>query len=291
MRFLTLLICSLLFACDPAKGADVMAFPFTRETTFTTGTAVTHGFLNDLQDGISAAAFPGYARTRCVAGSETATTIRLQVDPYMVLDAGTSKYVGMPGASVLLTSASNIADFLTGSDSWNYLYVQVTNGVAAYYLSLTPPESGLRYMSGTETMRYLFPVNFLTNVPYRFTWSRSGEFRYSDDMPLTALGAAVNTTAWQTLTPLIGSGMPTPAAKTLFIEAQVFNLSAGDATAYFRSGSVTGAGVSSCYTKAGTSGDKHLALYWNTLIGTLDYSWSVAAATLRMTIWVRGFEE
>lgn len=155
-----------------------MAWPYSPLVSYTDGSTpgVTSAFLNQVQAAINTVAVPGYERIRCNALSVNQTTIVAPlIEAYITKDAATSQYIGVPAATAVSIPVS-------GTSTWQYVYVTVTNGVPAYSVSTTAPESTKRWMDGTETARYLF-CYYVDSYGYvrRFR-SRDGEYTYAEQV-------------------------------------------------------------------------------------------------------------
>lgn len=168
-----------------------MTSPFTPQQTFTDDSTpvVTAEFLNRFQADLSAVAGGMYARLiPCTARSLDGATILVRTAPAMIKDSATGKYVFVDGVveTVTPTGLSN--------NTWYYLYLVSTNGVASLEYSTTQPEGYAPlgsgdpveplWKSGDETRRYV--LSFRT-----FLSAVIGPFQRSDGANLWFANAEV----------------------------------------------------------------------------------------------------
>ena len=271
-----------------------MAVPFTRWATFVSQNLpkVTAIFLNQLQDAVSAGAYRSYDRIALTAYSEDQLTLRLvSMAGFMALDSATSQYVGVPPVSnVTMTIGGSLT-----SSSWQWIYARVTNGVVAYSVSATAPESTLRYKTGDETYRYMFAVYADSSFNLRRFTTRNGMYTFQEKLYLNgsdSAAASLSTGAWTTISYAAGS-FPSSASssrvhyqcwigtgQTLFLRDSISNAP----------NTTTGArGISSTSLTSTST----LAVFTQEFVGTSSFSYYIASAggTIVVKTMLDGFTE
>lgn len=141
-----------------------MTWPFTPHTSFVDDStpSINADFLNQLQEGVNAAAAAAYwAQPRCSHFCDDGTTISIYPTKAIVKDSSTSRYVAVD----IPFSQIDVGDLVPSSasfaaSSWFYVYATATDGVLGFEISATGPDqtTALVCKSGVspvETHRYL----------------------------------------------------------------------------------------------------------------------------------------
>lgn len=214
-----------------------MASPFTPLKSFTDDAtpSIDAGFLNDLQAGLSAVAFPAYSRVQYKARCLDAAACIFYAQPFFVKDTATSQYVGIDAATATIQAAD------CTNSAWNWIYLKSTNGIVSAEVSTTPPESSLREMTDDPTRRYLCAVYINGSGEMRRFHAKDGVYRF--DETVVALNTASHTAnAWNSVTMSGIKSLPS-SASSYTLRCEIQNADTSNVhRCWFRSVSANGAG-------------------------------------------------
>lgn len=192
-----------------------MASPFSPLRSFVDDAtpSIDAGFLNDLQAGLSAVAFPAYSRVQYKARCLDAAACIFYAQPFSVKDTATSQYVGIDAATATIEAAD------CTNSSWNWIYLKSTNGIVSAEVSTTPPEPSLREMTDDPTRRYLCAVYVNGSGEMRRFHAKDGVYKFDETVvALSGLGTA---NAWNTVNMTGIKSLPSTASSyTLRCEIQ-----------------------------------------------------------------------
>lgn len=174
-----------------------MAPPFTRIQTFTTGTPITHAFLNAVQDGYApASALAMNTRVDC---NMIAAILSASISSFtcMIKDEVTLKYTYLTMPATTANSSKNVDTPGSFSNSaWYYVYAVCANGVGRVEITATPPLAGSLVLDTTNTRRYLccFYVNAGGSIPFlvkngrEYRWVLSDSYFYGAELLVQDFG-------------------------------------------------------------------------------------------------------
>jgi hypothetical protein len=287
-----------------------MAWPYSPLVTFSDNTVpkVSGDFLNQLQKGVNAAAYPQYlSRPEIQMGSTDGATVVFACSPLMMLDTATSKYRYCSIGTVTVGSAQwPLTPGIWPASTWVYTYGKCTNGVFAAELSDIAPivfspdsiatATPLFKGGPDETRRYLgcFYCDGARNVVAfrmlngRYDWLSGDELARRVVDFATPTGGAWNSASVAAVAP--------PHAKSVEITGMLFNDYTGGNQNYLQVSSIASnfaivLAVTAAYTGSGpkpsASGDRRVPLFGSTIYWRISFSLGGSVAAL----YCPGFEE
>lgn len=281
-----------------------MAWPHTPLTTFSENTVpkVSAAFLNSLQQGVNAVAYPQYTsrpevRMRCTNGSSPL----LYVSPITILDNATSKYRYVSFPTIALSPGAHMGGASTWtSDVWHYIYAKCTNGVYGIEVSTTAPvvfgpdgnitATPLFEGGPVETRRYLGCFRTQGTDVINFSM-QCGEYSFLTETMDGSARRIVSSASGNTLYQNVSiSGFAPPHAYRLDVVARLLNGEAGSSNNLVVNANSDPYPLPLVVVPQGTP---NLAESYGRvpLLGGTTIKWKTGTANCAVFIWGAGFAE